>query len=199
MVTALMTGPGDVRDQHWLDGRIAAIEDGVQAVIDIARNWTEGRSLSRLHPGVSWDEYIREHAPSARLGRDDINRLLLETQMSHVQIAAITGVSRQAVDQRASNLQVDEPRVSIGADNRVRTYEPRVVQAVVIDVPIDEPDLDCGPDERSRNAAYQSALRDYVKGIVRVQPPTIGDPPSLYRRRHELERRLQTVLAEVMS
>lgn len=53
-----MTGPGDLRDQHWLDAQIEAIESGVEAVVAIARNWTDGRNLSRLHPGVSAAEYV---------------------------------------------------------------------------------------------------------------------------------------------
>lgn len=196
-----MTGAGDVRDQRWLDGRISAIEDGVGAVIDIAHNWSEGRNLARLHPGVSAAVYITEHV--GILGKSVVPVLLAESNWSNRQIAAVAGVSPQTVGRMATvpnGTVEDRPAETLGADNKVRSYPPRVVQAVVIDGPAsDEIDLDSGPDEGARADAYRRVLREYIAGIVRVQPPTIGDPPSLYRRRHDLERKLLAVLAEVMS
>src|SRR5450759_3044071 len=58
MDTTVLTGVDDVGDQAWLDARITDVESGIEAVLDIARNWTQDRSLSRLHPGVSAQEYI---------------------------------------------------------------------------------------------------------------------------------------------
>jgi hypothetical protein len=188
----VITNAGDARDQRWLDGRIEAIESGVEAVVEIARNWTEGRELARLHPGVSAAEYVT--ARVGVLGKAVVPVLLQESNWSNRQIAVVAGVSDETVNRtaRATNVARDRGPV-IGADGK--TYTPRVAKE---EAP-DEIDLDTGPDEGGREDAYRRVLREYVAGIVRVQPPTIGTPPTLYRRRHELERRLQAVLAEVMS
>ena len=91
-----------------------------------------------------------------------------------------------------------EPARVIGADGK--SYPGRVVREVRAEIIEEDQEVDLSePDEMSIDASYIHALSDYIAGIIRVQPPTLGDPPALFRRRHELERRLQTVLAEVMT
>jgi hypothetical protein len=186
---ATLTGPADLRDQRWLDERIVTATNGIEAVIDIALNWSEGRCVGRLHLGVAPADYVRERV--GLLGRAAIIPLLTESNWSNRQIAAVAGVSRSTVGREADELaqmgQLDRPTETLGADGKLR---PRKIRPVVIDLET--------PDERSRSASYVRALHDYIAAIVRVQPPTLGDPPAEFRRRHELERRLQAVLAEVM-
>jgi hypothetical protein len=145
------SGDAAAVDQRWLDERIAAIEDGIEAVLDIARNWTAGRNLSRLHPGASAQDYILGRVKHP-LGRGVVVPLLAESNWSHGQIAAIAGVTRQRVSQVASDLPPDRGPV-LGADNKV--YAPRVVQAVVIDTPTAEVEAPADPppaQDRSRGA-----------------------------------------------
>lgn len=143
MTTAIVVGPADIRDQRWLDERIATARDGIEAVIDIALNWTAGRNVARLHPGVAPADYVREHV--GLLGRDAIVPLLTETNWSNRQIAAVAGSSRNDVNELALSVPV-RPDKTIGADGKLRpafrprldpmpyTYsEPRTPAAVVID------------------------------------------------------------------
>lgn len=129
---AKITGSGDVRDQHWLDSRIAAIEDGMDAVVEIARNWSEGRNLARLYPGVSAAAYITERV--GPLGKAAVPVLFAESNWSNPQIAAVAGVDQSTVyraRQRFADANPDRERGPVlGADNKV--YPPRP-QAVVID------------------------------------------------------------------
>jgi hypothetical protein len=71
----VLTGTDDAGDQAWLDARITDVESGIEAVLDIARNWTQGRSLSRLHLGVSAQEYILSNVKHP-LGRGVVVPLL---------------------------------------------------------------------------------------------------------------------------
>lgn len=194
MTARRATGPADLRDQRWLDERIADIDNGMEAVIDIARNWTDGRNLARLHPGVSAQDYILARVQP--LGRGVVVPLLQESNWSNRQIAAVAGVDEATVRRAstAANAAVERPDKTLGADGKLRA---KPVKGEVIEP--SEMDLDAGPDEPARDAAYVEALRQYIAGITRVQPPALGDPPRLYRRRHQLERHLQKVLAEVMS
>lgn len=150
MKAMAITGPADLRDQRWLDERIAAIEDGVEAVIDIARNWTDGRNLARLHPGVAAAAYVTDRVGT--LGKAIVPVLLAESNWSNVQIAAVAGVSPETVRTTSQKLEVGRPAETLGADGRLRTatparvpfrpvlapdanYAPRTVTAVVIDTP----------------------------------------------------------------
>ena len=130
MQTAI-TGPGDLRDQRWLDERIAAIEDGIEAVLDIARNWSDGRDLARLHPGTSAQEYVLAHVKHP-LGRGVVVPLLAESDWSQAQIARIAGVSTATVSRTVADVTVDRPAETLGADGK---YRPgRVVRSVVAEV-----------------------------------------------------------------
>jgi len=121
----------DIRDQHWLDDQIAAIDNGIEAVLDIARNWTENRNLSRLHPGVSAQEYILSNAKHP-LGRGVVVPLLEGSDWSNRQIAAVAGVSPDTVDRTARNQAVDRPAKTLGADGRLRPA--RVGRVVTVEV-----------------------------------------------------------------
>lgn len=130
-MTALVpTGPADLRDQRWLDERIATATNGIEAVIDIALNWATGREVGRLHPGVAPADYVREHV--GLVGRAAIIPLLTETNWSNRQIAAVAGVSPQTVGRVATTVPdgtVDRPTETLGADGKLRpapALRPRV-------------------------------------------------------------------------
>lgn len=170
MTLAVATGPADVRDQRWLDERIAAIEDGVEAVIDIARNWSDGRNLSRLHPGVAAAAYVTERV--GVLGKSIVPVLLAESNWSNRQIAAVAGVDEgtvRNVKRTAESSAVAQPVRTLGADGKVRPafrprldpnpdpyYAKRTVTAVVIDRPSEEKPID---------AAAWSALGGVIDAI----------------------------------
>lgn len=124
-----IVGRGDLEDQRWLDGRILAIEDGIEAVTDIARNWTDLRNLSRLHPGVSAQDYILARVGHP-LGRGVIVPLLAESNWSNRQIAAVAGVGTRTVDRIATAPfgAVPRPAETLGADGKLRPA--RVVRTV---------------------------------------------------------------------
>jgi hypothetical protein len=127
-MNSMMTGPGDLRDQHWLDDQIEAIESGVEAVVNIARNWTDGRNLARLHPGVSAAEYVT--ARVGTLGKAVVPVLLAESNWSNRQIAAVAGVTHPTVAKVRAQVESTyhvEPAPVLGADGK--TYSPRAVAA----------------------------------------------------------------------
>lgn len=130
--------PADVRDQHWLDERIDAIEDGIEAVLDIARNWADLRGLSRLHPGVSAQEYVLAHVQHP-LGPGVVVPLLAESNWSNVQIAAVAGVSEGTVRATSQKYEVERPAKTLGADGKLRPA--RVIRTVTAEViePAPEP------------------------------------------------------------
>lgn len=128
------TCAADLDDQRWLDRQVEAIETGVDAVVNIARNWTDGRNLARLHPGVSAAEYVTSRVGT--LGKAVVPVLLAESNWSNRQIAAVAGVTHPTVAKARREVESTyhvEPRPVLGADGK--TYPPRVVAAVVIDEP----------------------------------------------------------------
>lgn len=125
MSAPVPTCAADLDDQRWLDRQVDAIEGGAEAVVAIARNWDGLRNLSRLHPGTTWVDYIRAHAPSLALGRDDVPLLLRETALSNRVIAELAGVSPRTVNRVASEANASLDRgPTVGADGRARRYEP---------------------------------------------------------------------------
>lgn len=181
MTLAVATGPADVRDQRWLDERIAAIEDGVEAVIDIARNWSDGRNLSRLHPGVAAAAYVTERV--GVLGKSIVPVLLAESNWSNRQIAAVAGVDEgtvRNVKRTAESSAVAQPVRTLGADGKVRPafrprldpnpdpyYAERTVTAVVIDRP-------SGPPADPLAADHWRRLMDVI-AATRVMALTPSD------------------------
>jgi hypothetical protein len=117
----------DVRDQRWLADRLNDIESGIEAVLDIARNWTEVRNLSRLHPGESAQAYILAHVKHP-LGPGVVVPLLAESNWSQAQIAEIAGVSTATVSRTVTNVTVERPDRTLGADGKLRPA--RVVREV---------------------------------------------------------------------
>ncbi len=112
----------DTLDQRWLDDRIAAIEDGIEAVLDIARNWTDGRNLARLHSGVSAAEYVTSRVGT--LGKAVVPVLLSGSNWSNRQIATVAGISEGTVRNVAGAQDyAPEPRPVLGADGKI--YAPR--------------------------------------------------------------------------
>lgn len=184
MSLAVATGPADLRDQRWLDERIAAITDGIEAVLDIARDWTEGRNLSRLHPGVSAQEYVLAHVKHP-LGRGVVEPLLAESNWSNRQIAAVAGVSPQTVGRIADTTvpsgTVDRPAETLGADGKLR---PRVVRAEVIDTPPEEEPID---DRHWRSLA---SVLDAIEALAVVDAPDIAATIP-HRRRAATARRIR--------
>jgi hypothetical protein len=140
-------GSLDRRDQVWLDSQVAQVETGAGAVTEILNNWDNRRKVGRLHPDVSAIAYIREHAPSLRLGRDDSPLLLRETNLSYSAIAEITGASVMTVarDAEAEGFTNVKPRV--GLNNRpAKGGRPRTVTATVIDDAPPPPAKSVSPD-----------------------------------------------------
>ena len=203
-----LMGRGDLDDQRWLDQQVATLGDGIEAARAIWLNWSDLRNVGRLHPGRSAGQYI------ASLGL----RLTVAEAMAALpdgslrEVAAVAGVSHETV-RAVKNLtpvplpsdsgypyrETPEPPARvIGADGK--SYPGRVVGTTTAEVIEEDQEVNLSElDEVAIDASYIRALSDYIAGIIRVQPPTLGDPPALFRRRHELERRLQTVLAEVMT
>lgn len=134
MTIATVTGAADVRDQRWLDSRIGDIDNGVEAVLDIARNWTDGRNVSRFHPGESAADYIRAHVTSP-LGKGIVLPLLEQSDWSNRQIAAVAGVGKDTVRRMATGADApvqDRPAETLGADGKYRPA--RVVREVAAEI-----------------------------------------------------------------
>jgi hypothetical protein len=115
----------DVVDQGWLDQQIRSIDDGIEAVVEIAQNWVAGRNLQRLHPGISGADYVRDHV--GVLTRDVIGALLLKSNWSNRQIAKVAGVSEGTVRNVAGAQDYAPERDEVlGADGK--TYSTDVVR-----------------------------------------------------------------------
>lgn len=160
-------GPADLRDQRWLDEQIAAIDDGMESVVDIARNWTDGRNLARLHPGVSAQTYVMSHVKHA-LGRGVIEPLLAESNWSNRQIAAVAGVGRRTVDRVATGPSGPvRPAETLGADGKLRSA--RVIREVVAEVIEEEK-----PSVNRRSRATVTEVRQQVRilqGVLSMLRP----------------------------
>lgn len=158
---ALLKIPGS-DDQHWLDDRIARIEDGLDAVLDIAAQWTDGRNLARLHPGISAQDYILSRVKHP-LGRGVVLPLLAESDWSQAQIARIAGVSTATVSRTVTDVTVDRPAETLGADGK---YRPgRVVRTVVAEV------IDTPPATDALAAGLKAAAVATVPERQRRRPP----------------------------
>lgn len=200
LAVATATGPADLRDQRWLDERIAEIDDGIDAVLDIARNWTDGMNLSRLHPGSSAQDYILGRVKHP-LGRGVVVPLLAESNWSNRQIAAVAGVSARTVGRTAASAAVeDRPTETLGADGKLRAA--RVVRKVIAEViEPEEVELDLDivtPDAVAESTAVWLAdLRKYISGIVHVPPPPQTDERTYRRLRRGLIPALTAALDQL--
>jgi hypothetical protein len=204
LAVATATGPADLRDQRWLDERIAEIDDGIDAVLDIARNWTDGMNLSRLHPGSSAQDYILGRVKHP-LGRGVVVPLLAESNWSNRQIAAVAGVGRTSVNEAANQLAesgqlAERPTETLGADGKLRAA--RVVREVIAEViEPEEVELDLDivtPDAVAESTAVWLAdLRKYISGIVHVPPPPQTDERTYRRLRRGLIPALTAALDQL--
>lgn len=161
-MTLTVTGPADIRDQAWLDGRIVDARNGIEAVVDIARNWHDGRGVGRLHPGVAPADYIKEHV--GIVGREAIVPLLTESNWSNRQIAAVAGVSPQTVTNVVAELSTngqlpDRPTETLGADGKVRNY-PR------LDPEPYSYGLTSGPTVTQEDPPIDDALWDSLMAVI---------------------------------
>lgn len=202
-----LTGPADLRDAKRLAELEVVIERGKAAFIETGTALLEVREsrLYRLGYGT-FDDYLAKRWPD--ISRSYAYRLMDRAEVARV-LSPIGDIPNEAqARELAPILRSDGPEaVAEVMAEAVRRTEgrptARVIREVVADTtnPVneDEIDLDAGPNEEARAAAYIDALKGYISGVTRVQPPTLGDPPALYRRRHALERRLLDVLAEVMA
>ncbi len=113
----------DESDQLWLDDRVADVENGIEAVLDIYRNWTDGRHLARLHEGSAFD-YVMENVPRFRLGRPDVPALLMGTNLSFSAVAQLTDASIATVLEDAALIGTDKSE-RVGTDGvKGRTGRP---------------------------------------------------------------------------
>ena len=120
----VITGDPD-EDEAWLEGRIGEVKTGVQAVLEIAWNWYEGRCLGRLHPDVQAWRYILDRV--GPLGKSTVVPLLVNSNWSERQIAAVAAISPSTVHRQARNLPSERPPATIGRDGKLRRVPvPRV-------------------------------------------------------------------------
>lgn len=199
MKKLVATGPADIRDQRWLDERIAAIDDGVQAVLDIAYNWTDGRHLARLHPGVSAAEYVTSRVGT--LGRSVVPVLLAESDWSNRQIAEVAGISHQTVGRMATGPDgpVERGPETLGADGKLRRV--RVVREVVAQVIEEEEasaeEADGGEmpiETQVARVAWRDieALMDFIARVAAIDTADVAATVP-ERRRAATARRLRTL------
>lgn len=180
------TGPADLRDQRWLDERVADINNGIDAVLDIAANWTAGRDLSRLHPGVSAQDYILARVPSP-LGPGVIKPLLVESNWSNRQIAAVAGVSHPTVAKVKAELESDYqfPVTTLGADGKERpSFRPRLADDIPYFAPPTAPPTDDMDDFIDR-ALWRSTEKviDDLRAFARDEPASLVAQAVPERRR----------------
>lgn len=183
LLAVAATTPADLRDLRWLDERIEAIDDGMEAVLDIASNWTEGRAVSRLYPAMSAAEYILNRVKP--LGRGVILPLLTASNLSNRQIAAVAGVGEATVRRTASSGAVDRPAETLGADGKLRPA--RVVREVTAEVLEEEASIE-EPDGWSALLAVMNAIEALARTDAASIAATVPD-----RRRAATARRLRNL------
>ncbi len=113
----------DEQDRLWLADKTATVEQGLRAVADaviqITKNWTAGRKVSRFYPDLTVYEYLISEIGPIRLPPDERNQFiagLVEAGLSRRKAAKMAGVSNATADQAARNLAPRRPRkvASIG-------------------------------------------------------------------------------------
>jgi hypothetical protein len=183
----VITGDDD-EDEAWLEERIGEVKTGIQAVLEIAWNWYEGRLLSRLHPGVHAWKYIVDHV--GPLGKSTVVPLLVSSNWSDGQIAAVAGVSASTVHRLARNLPYERPPGNIGKDGRLRALPARGP----IFTPKSDPIGYINPD----NQRYAVKLKEYIRRINRVEVPPESEALADQRRAlvEALMKALEKWLAE---
>ena len=127
----VLTGPADIRDERWLADQVDQLGMGVTAARAIWLNWSEGRNVGRLHPGLSAGQYIA----TLWIRLDLAEAMAALPAGSGREVARVARVSESTVRRArgASNdAPPDPPTKVIGADGKA--YPGRVVRAKEGDV-----------------------------------------------------------------
>lgn len=96
----------DEDDAAWLAEQVAAFIEGLyttmDAAVQIAENWDGGRSVGRLHPGLTCGEYIATKMPALRslkgAERDAFIVRLIDSGLSRRQAAKSVGAGHSTAD-----------------------------------------------------------------------------------------------------
>lgn len=185
----------DAADLEWLDERISSIESGVDALIEIAENWIEGREIGRLFPQRSAAEVIRERLPAdMKLGRPYVERMLTHTALSKRQIAEIAGTSRQEVDRTQTQLaqagQFERPAETLGRDGIMRNQPARPIVIMEPAAPA------ISPEDEALYRRLLAALREIT--ACRYDSTFLASLPDRHRDRlREAAKRAQRSLVDV--
>ena len=106
----------DEQDRLWLADKTATVEQGLravaEAVIQITKNWTAGRKVSRFYPDLTVYEYLIAEIGPIRLPPDERNQFiagLIEAGLSRRKAAKMAGVSADTA-QRAASVRNRTPR-----------------------------------------------------------------------------------------
>lgn len=160
-MAAVITSKADLNDQRWLDERVGALRDGIEAARDIWLNWTEIRNVSRLAGGQSYGDFIASRL-GFRLAVEDAIKAL--PGASPGEIAKVAGVHRTTVMRQQekgvqSHTLPDQPTTVLGADGK--SYPARVVRTVEAEV--------IEPDEESASASdIEADLRRLLQAIEAI-------------------------------
>ena len=128
----------DLDDQRWLDERIDALRDGIEAARDIWLNWTAIRNVSRFAGGLSYGDFIKSRLGYA-LPLAEVIQIM--PGASTREIAKVAGVTQPAVVKARHRLESgdnpvitsdDQPATVLGADGK--QYPARVVRKVEAEV-----------------------------------------------------------------
>lgn len=183
-------GPADLRDQRWLDERVADLRSGIDAAREIWANWYEGRQVGRLHPGMTPGQYIASLGMRLSLPES----IVAAPDASVPTLAAMAGVSERTVQRaRQQGVTSDTPSIR-GADGK--SY-PRVVREVRAQVIETQPEAEPPPrqEPRPRASAGWAELQGVMKAVRelgRVDPGIAASvvPP---RRRGTVARDLRSL------
>lgn len=98
----------DEQDRLWLADKTATVEQGLravaEAVIQITKNWTAGRKVSRFYPDLTVYEYLIAEIGPIRLPPDERNQFiagLIEAGLSRRKAAKMAGVSAETANKLA--------------------------------------------------------------------------------------------------
>jgi hypothetical protein len=105
----------DEADSIWLEERVHRWRDGMKAAVDamleIARNWVDGRKVGRFYEGQTVTDFLRDYYGTIRLPPEERDRFivkLIQSGVSARKAAKLTGVSHETA--AASVRKSDSPR-----------------------------------------------------------------------------------------
>lgn len=131
-MTFVPTTKADLDDKRWLDDRIEALRDGIEAARDIWLNWDSGREVKRFAEGQSYGDFIK-----ARLGYALPLAEVLQIMpgASTREVAKVAGVSHMTVARERSGVtnvtpaQPEAPATVLGSDGK--KYPAKRVEVMV--------------------------------------------------------------------